>query len=105
MFEEIRVMNPEHNAGLNQEALTNLRKAWPDFQRAEIAEEWGGLIDITPDSKPVIDHLDAIPGLTIATGFSGHGFGTGPAAGMLAADLVSGTTPLVNPEPYRFKRL
>ncbi|MFW8632918.1 NAD(P)/FAD-dependent oxidoreductase [Vibrio natriegens] len=105
MFEQIRVMNPDHNSGLNQEALRNLRKAWPDFEQAEIAEEWGGLIDITPDSKPVIDTLDAIPGLTIATGFSGHGFGTGPAAGMLAADLISGTTPLINPEPYRFDRL
>ncbi|MFC3024935.1 NAD(P)/FAD-dependent oxidoreductase [Vibrio zhugei] len=104
MFEEIRVMNPDHNKGLNQEALTHLRAAWPSFQEAEIAEEWGGLIDITPDSKPVIDSIDAIPGLTIATGFSGHGFGTGPAAGMLAADLVSGMTPLINPEPYKFSR-
>ena len=42
--------------------------------------------------------------VTIATGFSGHGFGIGPAAGELAADLVMSETPLVDPEPFRFSR-
>lgn len=105
LFEEMRVMDPDHSTGLNQEAVANLSKAWPCFKDMQVAEEWGGMIDVTPDSKPIIDHLDAIPGLTVASGFSGHGFGTGPAAGMLAADLVSGSTPLINPEPYRFSRL
>ncbi|KAE9922599.1 hypothetical protein GP688_21970 [Escherichia coli] len=31
-------------------------------------------------------------------------FGTSPAAGQLAADLVSGHTPLIDPTPYRFER-
>jgi Glycine/D-amino acid oxidases (deaminating) len=104
-FEKIRVMDPLHNAALNQEALTNLRQAWPVFNKVDIAEEWAGMIDVTPDSIPVIDHIQAIPGLTVATGFSGHGFGTGPAAGHLAADLVSGYTPIVDPKPYQFSRL
>jgi glycine/D-amino acid oxidase-like deaminating enzyme len=104
-FENIRTMDPIHNPSLNQEALTNLRKAWPQFKQADIAEEWAGMIDVTPDSKPVIDQISAIPGLTVATGFSGHGFGTGPAAGHLAADLVSGVEPIVDPKPYQFSRL
>jgi len=58
----------------------------------------------TPDSDPVIDSVARLPGLTVATGFSGHGFGTGPAAGQLAADLVTGAVPLVDPAPYRFSR-
>ena len=63
------------------------------------------MIDITPDSNPVIDRIDKIPGLTIATGFSGHGFGTSPAAGQLAADMVmQSDTPLIDPTPYRFSR-
>ena len=36
----------------------------------------------------------------VATGFSGHGFGIGPAAGRLAADLATGRTPAVDPRRF-----
>ncbi|PXF30958.1 D-amino acid oxidase [Pokkaliibacter plantistimulans] len=104
-FEQVRTMDPQFNPSLNQEALDNLSQAWPVFEQAQVEEAWAGLIDVTPDSNPVIDRIEAIPGLTIATGFSGHGFGTGPAAGQLAADLVTQSTPLIDPTPYRFGRL
>ena len=104
-FEKIRTMNPSVNEGLNADALNNMRQAWPVFNVAEHDESWAGLIDVTPDSNPVIDQISQLPGLTIATGFSGHGFGTGPAAGQLAADIVSNSTPLIDPSPYRFDRL
>ena len=104
-FEKVRTMDPEVNPALNQEALTNLRNAWPIFDKAEIEEAWAGVIDVTPDSHPVIDRISTLPGLTVATGFSGHGFGTGPAAGRLAADLVCAVDPIVDPSTYRFDRL
>jgi len=104
-FERVRVQDPAANATLNGDALRNLRAAWPVFDKAEIAQAWAGTIDVTPDSNPVIGPVAALPGLTLATGFSGHGFGTSPAAGQLAADLVSGATPLIDPAPYRFERL
>ncbi len=104
-FEIVRTIDPLHNNSLNQEALNNLRKAWPVFDNAQVEEAWAGQIDVTPDSNPVIDQIQSIPGLTIATGFSGHGFGTGPAAGHLAADIVSGMDPILDPSPYRFDRL
>lgn len=103
-FEKVRVNNPDVNHGLNQDALNNLSNAWPVFEKAEIEEAWAGIIDVTPDSNPVIDRIAEIPGLTVATGFSGHGFGTGPAAGQLAADLVSNESPIIDPSPYRFSR-
>ena len=104
-FEKIRTMDPKVSDVLNQAALSNLRAAWPDFEKAEIESQWSGMIDITPDSNPVIDRLEQIEGLTIATGFSGHGFGTSPAAGQLAADLVMRSeTPLIDPAPYSFSR-
>lgn len=103
-FERIRVRDPDVNHGLNQDALNNLINAWPAFENAEIEESWAGLIDVTPDSTPVIDRLQTLPGLTLATGFSGHGFGTGPAAGQLAADIVTSESPLIDPTPYRFDR-
>jgi len=54
--------------------------------------------------EPVMDRIGAIPGLTLASGFSGHGFGTAPAAGQLAADLVMNSEPLVDPAHYKFDR-
>ncbi len=45
-----------------------------------------------------------MPGLVLAAGFSGHGFGVGPGAGKLIADLVTGDAPLVDPKPYHPSR-
>ena len=81
--------------------MRNLIAAWPAFAKARIAQQWGGMIDVTPDSMPVIGETQRIPGLILATGFSGHGFGTGPAAGELVADLVTGQKPLIDPATYR----
>ncbi|MEO8721998.1 MAG: FAD-binding oxidoreductase [Sphingobium sp.] len=103
-FERVRTMSPPVNQGLNDEAMNNLVAAWPIFKQAKVAQAWGGMIDVTPDSLPVIGGLDRLPNLMLATGFSGHGFGTGPAAGQLVADLVTGQRPLVDPTPYRYDR-
>ena len=92
-FEKVRTLDPPANAALNQEAMSNLCAAWPLFKQAQLADAWAGVIDVTPDSNPYIGAVAALPGLTVATGFSGHGFGTSPAAGQLAADLVSGQRP------------
>jgi len=103
-FERCRIMDPDVNPGLNAEAMTALRQAWPIFDEARIAATWAGMIDVTPDSDPVIDGVAGLPGLILATGFSGHGFGTGPAAGHLAADLATGARAIVDPAPYRLSR-
>ena len=70
----------------------------------KVAGSWAGYIDATPDLLPVISPVDSLPGLFLATGFSGHGFGIGPGAGKLAADLVMGRAPTVDPAPFRFSR-
>lgn len=103
-FELVRTLDPPVNDALNAEALRNLALAWPIFKDVVIRQAWAGMIDVTPDSLPVISPVAALPGLTIASGFSGHGFGTSPAAGQLAADLVTGASPIVDPDPYRFDR-
>ncbi|WP_223295023.1 NAD(P)/FAD-dependent oxidoreductase [Marinomonas mediterranea] len=103
-YERHRINDPSATPDLNNEAMENLRKAWPMFEKAELDEAWAGILEVTPDSNPVIDNISSLPGFTIATGFSGHGFGTGPAAGQLAADIVTNDTPLVDPHPYRFGR-
>ena len=103
-FETVRTKNPPVHHGLNTEAITALREAWPVFAQTSIVREWAGAVDMTPDSLPVIAPVPQIPGLVLAAGFSGHGFGSGPAAGELAADLATDNAPRVDPSPYRFDR-
>ncbi|GAA0008217.1 hypothetical protein BRDID11002_82240 [Bradyrhizobium diazoefficiens] len=104
-FETERVRDPAPDMSLVNAALSALIKSNPELKDIKIAEAWGGTIDCTPDTIPVISPVDALPGFFLATGFSGHGFGIGPAAGKLAADIVTGSTPLVDPEPYSHKRM
>lgn len=103
-FEYNRVLDPRPAKKLSDLALSNLKKAFPVFEKAEIAQRWAGYIDVTPDAVPVISAIDKIPGFYIATGFSGHGFGIGPAAGRLMADIVTGKSPVVDPKDFRFSR-
>ena len=53
---------------------------------------------------PVISAVDGQPGFFMASGFSGHGFGIGPAAGRLMSELVTGRAPCVDPHHFRFSR-
>jgi glycine/D-amino acid oxidase-like deaminating enzyme len=87
------------------EAKSNLTRSFPAFKDMTIAGRWAGLIDVTPDAVPVISPVQALPGFFLASGFSGHGFGIGPASGRLIADLVAGDRPIVDPAPFRFERL
>ena len=73
----------------------------PMLRQTRIVEYWSGLIDALPDVVPVMDQASNLPGLWIATGFSGHGFGIGPAAGKIMAELIQGNR--VEHELNRFR--
>ncbi len=103
-FEAVRVLDPKPKEGVLAEARQALARAFPVFAGMQVAESWAGLMDVTPDAVPVIDEVKRIPGLFIATGFSGHGFGIGPGAGKLMADMVAGDPPVVDPAPFRLDR-
>jgi glycine/D-amino acid oxidase-like deaminating enzyme len=103
-FEAVPVLDPEPRQATLAEAMAALPKYFPAFAGMQVAGSWGGMIDVTPDAVPVIGPAAQIPGLFIATGFSGHGFGIGPGAGRLMADLVAGDRPVVDPAPFRLER-
>ena len=104
-FETIRTLNPEPSNAVLEEGRRNLIESFPAFRDMKIVERWAGLIDVTPDGVPVISEVPSLPGFFIASGFSGHGFGIGPGAGHLIADLATGKTPIVDPRPFRYERL
>jgi glycine/D-amino acid oxidase-like deaminating enzyme len=103
-FERVRVLDPEPATALLDEVRTAIAGHFPAFKNVRIAERWAGLIDVTPDVVPVISPAESLPGFFLATGFSGHGFGIGPGAGRLMADLVTGNAPVVDPTPFRLGR-
>jgi glycine/D-amino acid oxidase-like deaminating enzyme len=103
-FELVRILDPEPVQDILEDALAGLRDYVPAFAGVGVVERWAGVIDAMPDAVPVIDSLVQIPGLHIASGFSGHGFGLGPGAGQLMAELITGDKPCVDPEPFRYKR-
>lgn len=103
-FERMRILDPKPSEAILSEARRNLTAAFPAFANLKVRESWGGLIDATPDGVPVIGEVPRLPGFFLASGFSGHGFGIGPGAGRLTADLVSGRTPMIDPKPFRLER-
>jgi glycine/D-amino acid oxidase-like deaminating enzyme len=103
-FEAVRVLDPEPNPAIVEESRINLVRAFPAFSGMKVAQAWGGLIDTTPDAVPVIGPVEQVPGFFLMSGFSGHGFGIGPGAGRLMAELVTGSAPCVDATPFRFGR-
>ena len=102
--EAVRILDPTPDTHILAKAHANLAAAFPVFAGVKIIETWAGLIDVTPDVVPVIGPVPEVPGFFLASGFSGHGFGIGPAAGRLMADIVAGDTPIIDPKPLRFER-
>ncbi len=104
-FERQRTLDPAADPDLVKQGLTKLAEHYPALAGLQVAQSWGGMIDSTPDGIPVISAVDTMPGLYLSTGYTGHGFGIGPAAGRLAADLIAGDPPIVDPYPFRYSRM
>ncbi|MEO6299523.1 MAG: FAD-binding oxidoreductase [Paracoccaceae bacterium] len=103
-FERIRVLNPAPNMNTLAMVQDEFAQAMPELGRPEIKLAWGGMIDVLPDLVPVVDRIAAVPGLVIATGMCGHGFGIGPAYGRIVADLVAGNDVGHDMTRFRFGR-
>lgn len=103
-MERMRILDPRPDQATirltHQRALALL----PELKKTKITASWAGYIDSTPDGVPAIGEVEMLRGFILAAGFSGHGFGIGPGAGQLIADIVTGTEPNVDPKPYNPSR-
>jgi glycine/D-amino acid oxidase-like deaminating enzyme len=100
----MRVLDPSPHKGAVAKMQHHFAAAFPHVGRPEIRLAWAGMIDTMPDVVPVIDRAPNLPGLIIATGMSGHGFGIGPGMGRAVADTVLGKTPAHDLTRFRFSR-
>ena len=103
-FERARVLNPRPSARALLRIREALARRLPALDRLRLVEAWAGMIDVTPDVVPVMDEVESRRGLFVATGFSGHGFGIGPGAGKVMANLVLGESPGHDLSRFRFSR-
>jgi glycine/D-amino acid oxidase-like deaminating enzyme len=104
-MERCRILDPRPDDALIAETRRRAVDLLPGLRSLAVSAAWAGYIDSTPDGVPAIGPLPEMPGFILAAGFSGHGFGIGPGAGHLVADIVMGVPPLTDPRHYDPARL
>jgi sarcosine oxidase, subunit beta len=62
----------------------------PAVGEQRIARSWCGLEALSSDDIPLVGVIPGLDGLTLAVGFSGHGFALAPAVGRSVADQIEG---------------
>jgi glycine/D-amino acid oxidase-like deaminating enzyme len=102
-FERCRILNPRPNTTELARLQSHFEAAFPTIGVPTIAATWAGMIDVLPDALPVVDHTP-LPGLILATGMSGHGFGIAPGMGKVMADIALGRTPRQDLTAFRYGR-
>ncbi len=103
-FTRQRTLNPIPSATTIARIKARLSDRVPAFEDIELVEAWSGMIDALPDVVPVLDRAEPIDGLWVSTGFSGHGFGIGPAAGKIMANLIQNKGVEYNLSRFRLAR-
>ncbi len=103
-FERQRILQPAPEQQVLRQMRAALERCFPEIAPAAFVATWGGMIEASPDVLPVISHVDGQEGLLVASGFSGHGFGIGPGAGRLVADMVRGVADRNEVRAFRLQR-
>jgi sarcosine oxidase, subunit beta len=70
------------------ELLPTAIRVLPALEEAGVRSSWVGLYEMTPDRHPILGEAPGVPGLLLATGFSGHGFQHAPVVGKLLAEMI-----------------
>jgi len=76
----------------------------PALKDAKVVRSWSGWLDNAFDNVPFISKVDEVEGLILACGFTGHGFGTAPAVGLMLSQMVAGEDTIVDISPLRYDR-
>ena len=80
-------------------AVDRLERA-VDWTVERVERSWAGLRSFAPDRRPVYGFDPLVPGFFWCAGQGGFGIQTAPAAAKLAAALLLGHAPELDPAPY-----
>ncbi len=61
----------------------------PRMASVKVLRQWAGCYDLTPDSNPIVGHVDSPKNFVLVCGFMGHGFMIAPVMGRLVADHIA----------------
>ncbi|WP_424970991.1 sarcosine oxidase subunit beta family protein [Dinoroseobacter sp. S76] len=75
----------------------------PMIGKAKMLRSWGGIMDMTPDGSPIIDH-SPVEGLYVNAGWCYGGFKAVPASGWCLAHLMATETPHEVARRFRLDR-
>ncbi len=78
---------PRASTPLMQNIGARLAELLPRAAHARIIRSWAGIVENTPDGRPVMDFLPTAPNALVAS-LSSIGFGLSPATGHAIRDLV-----------------
>ncbi len=79
------------------------KRLFPSLQTGE-PTYWMGFRPSMPDSLPVVDRAPDLPGLFLAFGHGHYGMTGGPPSARLVSELINGTKPSIDPDPYACTR-
>ncbi|MGH1413683.1 MAG: sarcosine oxidase subunit beta family protein [Pelagimonas sp.] len=75
----------------------------PVIGKARVLRSWGGIMDMSPDGSPIIDHTH-IGGLYLNTGWCYGGFKAVPASGFALAHLIATDQPHESAKKLKLNR-
>jgi FAD-dependent oxidoreductase domain-containing protein 1 len=85
--------------------LPTLRRRLPACGDVHLQRGWAGHYAVTPDENPILGPHPELPGLFMATGFSGHGVMLAPASGKVLSEIIRlGRYETLDATPYRLER-
>ncbi len=76
------------NLPVFENVIAGLLEMFPAFGQLRLMRQWAGIVDVVPDSSPIIDE-SPLPGLYLNCGWGTGGFKAIPAGGVLFAHLLA----------------
>lgn len=86
-----------------EEAVAGLLDLFPHFESLKLMRQWAGVVDVSPDSSPIIDKTP-IDNLYVNCGFGTGGFKAIPAGGVLLAETIATDRVHDLARPFSLKR-
>jgi sarcosine oxidase, subunit beta len=91
------------NPAVQENVVAGLLEMFPAFGQLKLLRQWAGIVDVVPDSSPLIGP-SPLPGLFINCGWGTGGFKAIPAGGWLFAHLLATGSHHVISRPFDLDR-
>ena len=91
------------NLPVIEDVMESAMALWPGIGRIRMLRHWGGIMDMSMDGSPIIDHTP-VEGLYLNAGWCYGGFKATPASGFCFAHLIAKDEPHPVAAAYRLDR-